>query len=511
MRARSITKQRGRGEIGVTAKISWRRKPRQLSNGQSLARFAGASVVAVGIALVGLCLSQPPPARADWTAPIPVDVGQSLNAVTCTSSTTCIALDSAGNLVSSNANGSGPAYASAWKPPTPIGFQGNGGAFTAVSCPNALSFCAAFDSNGNVLYSSNALSSLPTWQTYAALTDIFGNPNTEENTEAADALACTPAQPTVCFAADSQGNLVYSTNVSSARNQLGEATWSQPGYDPDPSTTGGFPTAITSLSCPSTSLCLGTDALGNVIESTQPLADAQAGNGWAVLNSVDAGAGTNGAGAVDGISCPTVSLCLAVDRAGNVLYTNQPTATAQAGWVLVPSLNPNGGITGISCPTETECVITDQGGNVQVGVVPFNSRAAYPPPPPPPPLSPPPLPPAKSSISRLSATIHGAQVVIVCSSGTGGCAGSVTLSITEKIIASRVVAFTAKRKKTKVKSKSKIVIIGKASFNIPSGTTKTIAVHYNKVGKALLRRHRMLRGRIDVTQGTVTVSGTASL
>jgi hypothetical protein len=335
-------------------------------------------------------------------------------------------------LVSSNANGSGPAYASAWKPPTPIGFQGNGGAFTAVSCPNALSFCAAFDSNGNVLYSSNALSSLPTWQTYAALTNIFGNPNTEEN----------------------------------------------------------------------------TDALGNVIESTQPLADAQAGNGWTVLNSVDAGAGTNGTGAVDGISCPTVSLCLAVDRAGNVLYTNQPTATAQAGWVLVPSLNPNGGITGISCPTEIECVITDQGGNVQVGVAPFNSRAAYPPPPPPPP---PPLPPAKSSISRLSATIHGAQVVIVCSSGTGGCAGSVILSITEKIIASRVVAFTAKRKKTKAKSKSKIVIIGKASFNIPSGTTKTITVKYNKVGKALLRHHHKLRGKVEVVQGTVTVSDTTSL
>jgi hypothetical protein len=85
----------------------------------------------------------------------------------------------------------------------------------------------------------------------------------------------------------------------------------------------------------------------------------------------------------------------------------------------------------------------------------------------------------------------------------------VTLSITEKLIASKVVAFTAKRKASK--AKSKVVVIGKSSFDIPSGTTKTITVKYNKTGKALLRHHHKLQGKVEVVQGAVAVSTTGRL
>src|SRR5580704_17571394 len=112
------------------------------------ARLIGAALGLVLAALSGAWLAAP--AHADWTAPIPIDPGNSLEAITCTSATTCIALDSAGNLLSSTANGQGPAFQSAWSSPTPIGFTGNGGTFTALSCPQGLTFCAAFDSNGNV-------------------------------------------------------------------------------------------------------------------------------------------------------------------------------------------------------------------------------------------------------------------------------------------------------------------------------------------------------------------------
>jgi hypothetical protein len=417
-------------------------------------------------------------------------------------------------MIASDANGLGPAAPSAWTAPTPIGFVGNGGVFTAISCPGGLTFCAAFDSNGNVFYSSDPLNQPPTWKTYAALNEIFGG-NTEsgENTDQADALACAPpnpgqSAPAFCLVADTHGNLAYTTEITSARNEFGGLTWSPP-YSADPSWDEYEPTAITSLSCPSASLCLGTDKLGNIIESTNPVGQAQNNEQWTVLSSIDAGAGSqNGSPGVRGISCPSTTLCVAVDGSGNILYTESPAATAQGGWTVVSSLNPEGGITGISCPTTTECVITDQGGDIQYGTAPFNSRAVLaspvpavvsPPPPPP--------PPAKSSISRLSATIHGAEVVIVCSSGTGGCAGSVTLSITEKIIASRVVAFTAKAKK----AKAKIVVIGKASFDIPGGTTKAITVKYNKTGKALLRRHHKLQGKVEVLQGAVAVSTTGRL
>lgn len=462
-------------------------------------------------------------AAANWTAPIPVDPGNSLEAVTCTNASTCLALDSAGNIITSTANGLGPAAPSAWMAPYPIGLTGNGGTFTAISCPGGLSFCAAFDSNGNVFYSSDPLNQPPTWKTYAALNEIFGsNGSTGENTDEADAMACSPASPgqstpAFCFAADTQGHLVYTKEITAARAESGELPWSEPDYSPDPSFDEeewgeAQHTAITSLSCPSTTLCLGVDKLGNIIESTNPLQQAENGEEWQVLNSVDAGAGSfNGSPGVRGISCPSISLCVAVDRSGNILYTETPTATAQGGWVVVSSLNPEGGITGISCPTTTECVITDQGGDIQYGVAPFNSRAVIAPVVPAVAPSPPPPPPpaAKSSISRLTATIHGAEVVISCSSGTGGCAGTVTLSITEKLIASKVVAFTAKRKGAK--AKSKVVVIGKSSFDIPSGTTETITVKYNKTGKALLRRHHKLQGKVEVVQGALAVSTTGRL
>jgi hypothetical protein len=484
------------------------------SNNSLVSAFARACRLGIGFAVVA-AICQSPTAVADWTAPIPVDPGNSLTAVTCINTTTCIALDSTGNLLSSTANGLGPAAPSAWTAPAPIGFVGNGGGFTAISCPDGLGFCAAFDSNGNVFYSNDPLSSPPTWKTYAALNEIFGgNSETGENTDQADALACTPpnpgeSAPAACFAADTHGNLVYTKEITGARNEFGDLTWSEP-YSADPSWDEFEPTAITSLSCPGVSLCLGTDHLGNIIESTEPIKQTSSGEQWHVLNSVDAGAGSaNGSPGVLGISCPSTTLCVAVDGSGNILYTESPTTTAQGGWTIVSSLNPEGGITGISCPTTTECVITDQDGDIQYGVAPFNSRAVIAPIVPAASPAPAPPPPATPSISRLTATIHGAHVVIDCSAGTGGCAGTVVLSITEKVIASRVVAFTAKHRRAR--ARSKVVVIGKTSFNIPSGTTKTITVTYNKTGKALLRHHRKLEGKVEVIQGAVSVSTTGHL
>ena len=245
----------------------------------TLTRLALVAVAAASITLsVGTA-----PAAADWTEPLPVDPGNSLEAITCTSASTCLALDGAGHLIASDANGLGPAAPSAWTTPSPIGFVGNGGTFTAISCPGGLSFCAAFDSNGNVFYSDNALSQPPTWKTYAALNEIFGG-NTEsgENTDQADALACAPptsseAPPTFCLVADTHGNLAYTTEITNARNEFGGLSWSAP-YSADPSWDENEPTAITSISCPSASLCLATDKLGNIIESTDPVQQAQNGS-----------------------------------------------------------------------------------------------------------------------------------------------------------------------------------------------------------------------------------------
>jgi hypothetical protein len=128
--------------------------------------------------------------------------------------------------------------------------------------------------------------------------------------------------------------------------------------------------------------------------------------------------------------------------------------------------------------------------------------------PPDPPAAPPPAPAPASqpSIAQVKASIQGTKIVISCSAGSGNCSGTITLSITEKIVASRVVAFGASHK-----AKSKIVVIGKASFNVPSGATRTITVKYNRVGAELLRRHHKLAGLVQVVQGTVAVKRSATV
>ena len=63
------------------------------------------------------------------------------------------------------------------------------------------------------------------------------------------------------------------------------------------------PASLSDLSCPSTSLCVATDSAGNVATSTNPTGGASA---WTTTRVDDAYA-------VHGISCPTTSLCVATD------------------------------------------------------------------------------------------------------------------------------------------------------------------------------------------------------
>jgi hypothetical protein len=72
-----------------------------------------------------------------------------------------------------------------------------------------------------------------------------------------------------------------------------------------------------------------------------------------------------GAGNVQGISCPSVSFCVAVDVAGNVITSSKPTL-GNAAWTVtnVDGANP---LTGVSCPSISFCVAVDGIGNVIVG------------------------------------------------------------------------------------------------------------------------------------------------
>jgi hypothetical protein len=88
-----------------------------------------------------------------------------------------------------------------------------------------------------------------------------------------------------------------------------------------------------------------------VVTSTNPTGGAGA---WTIAN-VDPGI------ALRGVSCPSVSLCVAVDELTDVVTTTNPTGGPGAWTVtVVPAL----GLRSVSCPSVSLCVAVDDSGNV---------------------------------------------------------------------------------------------------------------------------------------------------
>jgi hypothetical protein len=103
------------------------------------------------------------------------------------------------------------------------------------------------------------------------------------------------------------------------------------------------------ISCPSATVCVAVDRTGRVVTSTDATADAPE---W-VTTDVD------GTTPIDAISCPSAQLCVAVDSDGNVLTSRAPTAGASA-WATAnvdpnPDVEAGYALDAISCPSITLC------------------------------------------------------------------------------------------------------------------------------------------------------------
>jgi hypothetical protein len=105
---------------------------------------------------------------------------------------------------------------------------------------------------------------------------------------------------------------------------------------------------ITGLSCPRITLCYAVDSAGNVLSSTSPSASTR--GSWHVVAK-------DGNGLV-AISCPTAGFCLAVDRAGDAI------TLSNGSWSSPVYVDDRSGVfTAVSCPQVTFCMAADSGGN----------------------------------------------------------------------------------------------------------------------------------------------------
>jgi hypothetical protein len=104
------------------------------------------------------------------------------------------------------------------------------------------------------------------------------------------------------------------------------------------------------ISCPSESLCVAVDSAGNVLASTDPLAGEPS---WDSVFS-------NGGHEFSGVSCASPALCVAVDDNGQSFISSSPAAVGS--WFAQTNLGK--ALTGVSCPTTSMCAAAEEAGSV---------------------------------------------------------------------------------------------------------------------------------------------------
>ncbi len=216
---------------------------------------------------------------------------------------------------------------------------------TGMSCPST-SLCVGVDGDGIVLSSTHPASGRP-WR----LVHL--------NAPVLTAISCPTAK--MCIAGDPVGDIWASASPTG-----GAAGWRRSVVDP---TGDGF----TAVSCASTTLCVAVDdTAGEAFVSTHPMAGATA---WkrTVLEPFDTNLHNPADGvAINAISCPTASLCVAVDSAGQVLTSTDPAALP-ATWSR-DLLDPHA-LTGVSCQPGGSCVAVGVDGSVFRSTDPSSSSS----------------------------------------------------------------------------------------------------------------------------------------
>jgi hypothetical protein len=124
--------------------------------------------------------------------------------------------------------------------------------------------------------------------------------------------------------------------------------------------------AITSISCPSTKLCVaGAGPADVVLGSTDPTGGASA---WTVVATPTTGFEE------PTISCPSTTLCVAGTYSGVMASTN-PTGGTNA-WIPTP-IPIIGAVRAISCPSTALCVAGDDGGDILTSTNPPGGPSAW--------------------------------------------------------------------------------------------------------------------------------------
>jgi hypothetical protein len=142
--------------------------------------------------------------------------------------------------------------------------------------------------------------------------------------------------------------LALAVLASGSAVAAGPLTWSGPTLiDQQPPFQYG--NTMRGISCPTTTLCVAVDDVGNIVTTNKPLGQDI---DWSFERASAVG--------LSSVSCPTATLCVAVGS-GEVLSATNPTGGAAA-WKTT-SVDSGHYLRAISCPTTTLCMAIDDNGN----------------------------------------------------------------------------------------------------------------------------------------------------
>jgi hypothetical protein len=232
----------------------------------------------------------------------------------------------------------------------------------AVSCPSE-EFCVAVGALDTVAVSQSPTGGRDSWRvSYPTYAEPKQSCLEEEGVPPAscsfprgslDGISC--ATEGLCVAVGYEGSAYVSTDPT-AGNWSIDSPYKGPGAP-----------HLTSVSCPSASLCVAVSggngpAGGRVFTTTAPTS----GQWQSAL--------LGGSPDLRAVSCTTTTICVAVAKAGRIFVSADPTGGAGS-WQEVGSPTPRD-LEGISCVATFLCAAGDGGGNILTSTDPTGSNFA---------------------------------------------------------------------------------------------------------------------------------------
>jgi hypothetical protein len=297
------------------------------------ARRAALVLAAVACAFAIVASAAQAQATLTWSTPTQPDSAPGalgITALSCVSTSLCVAVDDAGRDFSTTT----PATGGGWSAPDEIAAGAVN--LSGVSCAST-TLCLATDRHGNVYLTATPATTTTAWTKTAI-----------DGTTALNAISCPST--TLCVAVDATGDVWTSTAP-------GTAPWTEETH------VDGLTTPINAVSCSSTSLCVAVTSVGTVLVSTAPTTLSS----W---QSTTLASATQ----LESVSCNSSGACVAVGANGSV-YATAAVATAPVTWSSTPA-DPNA-LSAVSCTDADVCVLLDHARNALASDAPSSGEPGW--------------------------------------------------------------------------------------------------------------------------------------